>query len=204
MSDADPKPTAWERLQKAILKPVAEENAKASDDTPQKSLEELVAEEKMADDKERMLGLTAAPLAAGIALIEISNQLTHDKAHAGVYHELLLVLLALAVATLIGAWFRKRMVMAISMALFGLAIFNLHLWGFGVPFLLIGAWMLVRASRAHRAVKDATEGKASSPSSNGVAPAKAKASKRYTPPAAKAKKPPASKPAKNQSDQLAG
>ena len=41
-------------------------------------------------------------------------------------------------------------------ALYGLAVFNLHWWGFGVPFVLVGAWYLVRAYRAQRALKEAT------------------------------------------------
>ena len=36
------------------------------------------------------------------------------------------------------------------MALYGLAVFNLHYWGFGVPFILAGAWLLVRAYRLQR------------------------------------------------------
>ena len=36
------------------------------------------------------------------------------------------------------------------MALYGLSIFNLHYWGFGLPFIMVGAWYLVRAYRLSR------------------------------------------------------
>ena len=42
------------------------------------------------------------------------------------------------------------------MALYGLAVFNLHYWGFGIPFILAGAWYLVRAYRLQRDLKEAT------------------------------------------------
>ena len=50
---------------------------------------------------------------------------------------------------------RKRLFHGIAMALFGLAVFNLHYWGFGVPFFLVGAWYLVRAYRLEQALKRA-------------------------------------------------
>jgi hypothetical protein len=187
MPSREAKEPLSDRLKRAVLKPVDADEPTGSDE-PQ-SLEELQAAEKSADDKERIIGLTAAPVAAGIALLEVHNQLINNKAHAGTYNTLLLILFALAMAMLVGAWFRKRMVMAIAMALYGLSVVNLKLWGFGVPFILIGAWMLVRASRAHRAVKDATGGaSASGPSSNGAAAPKP--SKRYTPPVTKPKRSP--------------
>ena len=39
------------------------------------------------------------------------------------------------------------------MALYGLSIFNLHFWGFGVPYLLFGSWYLVRAYRLEQKLK---------------------------------------------------
>ncbi len=44
---------------------------------------------------------------------------------------------------LVTAYFRKRFFLGIAMALYGLSVFNLHYWGFGVPFLMVGAWLLV-------------------------------------------------------------
>ena len=51
------------------------------------------------------------------------------------------------------AWFRKRLYLGIAMALYGLSVFNLHFWGFGVPFILVGAWYLVRAYRLQQKLK---------------------------------------------------
>ena len=48
--------------------------------------------------------------------------------------------------------------MGIVTSLYGLAIFNLHYWGFGVPFVMVGAWYLVRTYRLHRKLKEATAG----------------------------------------------
>jgi len=97
------------------------------------------------------------------------------------------------------AWFRKRMPLGIVMALFGLGIFNLHYWGFGVPFLLAGAWYLTRAWRLQSKLKLAGGGSRRSygppnsggspnrlPSAGGVLP---RPNKRYTPP-----KPPRPRP----------
>ena len=86
---------------------------------------------------------------------------------------------------LVTAWFRKRMYLGICMALYGLAIFNLHYWGFGIPYVLGGAWLLVRAYRLQRELREATgdrrrrrrAGRAAAPGSR-----RPSANKRYTPP----------------------
>ena len=98
-----------------------------------------------------------------------------------------MVLLALAVGILVSALLRKRLILGIALALFGLAVFNLHYWGFGVPFLLAGAWYLVRAYRFQQELKR-VGGTDVSPLSgrgrqataaNGCRP---RQNKRYTPP----------------------
>ena len=161
------KPSLVDRLRSAFLKPA--EPGKAA--KPQKrSVEELEAVVKFADDKERLIGLLAAPFAAIIGFIVTSaldKQLTRtaflkdgnaNKLHVSVslYHDVTLVLLALAIAMLATAWFRKRLYLAIVMALYGLAIFNLHYWGFSIPYIMVGAWMLVRAYRAQRDLREAS------------------------------------------------
>src|SRR6202035_4435935 len=92
-----------------------------------------------------------------------------NKLHVSVslYHNLTLVLLALSILMLVTAWFRKRLYLGIVMALYGLAIFNLHYWGFGIPFVLGGAWLLVRAYRLQRDLRDATGGTPSRPGARG-------------------------------------
>jgi len=42
---------------------------------------------------------------------------------------LFLVLFGLALVSLACAWFRKRLVLGIALALYGLSVFNLHYWG---------------------------------------------------------------------------
>src|SRR5665213_2930437 len=85
-----------------------------------------------------------------------------------------------AVIMLGSAWFRKRLFLGIACALYGLSVFNLHYWGFGVPFLLIGSWYLVRAYRFQQKLKLA---KADDPPSGPGGPVRtAQPNKRYTPP----------------------
>ena len=80
-----------------------------------------------------------------------------DKLHANpsTYVGFGAVALVLALVMLGAAWFRKRLVLGIAMALYGLSIFNLHYWGFGVPFIMVGAWYLVRAYRLSEKLKHA-------------------------------------------------
>ena len=71
------------------------------------------------------------------------------------------------------------------MALFGLASFNLHYWGFGVPFMLFGAWLLVRAWRLQSSLKLAAgDGPPLGPPNSRPSPSNVDppANKRYTPP----------------------
>ena len=71
--------------------------------------------------------------------------------------------MALALVMLVTAWFRKRTFLGIAMALYGLSIFNLHYWGFGLPFIMGGAWYLVRAYRLSEKLKFAKAGEGSGP-----------------------------------------
>ena len=161
--------------------------------------EELAAAVRTADDKERLIGLLAAPLAAGIGLVVISALIANDPPQrlksgrvnpayvsVGLYHEVLIVLLALALGMLVAALLRKRLFMGLTMALYGLAVFNLHYWGFGIPFLIAGAWYLVRSYRLQRALREATGDAPRRPASGGgrAAPGGSgpRANKRYTPP----------------------
>jgi hypothetical protein len=203
--DVGPRTSFWQRLlhgpedlsvgqrfRTAVLKP-ADATAPVQPDPKPQTVEELRAAESYADDKERFLGLVAAPLAAAIGYLIANYLVEHDplvlrngqyiRLHGSVstFHTLEVVLLALAVVMLAAAWYRKRMFLGIAMALYGLGVFNLHYWGFGVPFVLGGAWLLVRAYRAHQAVRDAT-GEGRSRGGAGAAASRPKANKRYTPP----------------------
>ncbi|MGD0381671.1 MAG: hypothetical protein ABSC30_16990 [Acidimicrobiales bacterium] len=178
-----------ERLRSAIVKPAEPgTTAKTKADGPN-SVEELEDAVRYADDKERLTGLLLAPVAAIIGFIVIGSLITDDPAgskHVSVslYHSLFFVLLGLSVVMLATAYFRKRLYLGIVMALYGLSVFNLHYWGFGVPFVLVGAWLLVRAYRLQRDLKEATGDGPSRPGRrSGTTPraSGAQPNKRYTP-----------------------
>jgi hypothetical protein len=90
----------------------------------------------------------------------------------------------LALVMLVTTMLRKRLFLGIATALYGLAIFNLHYWGFGIPFVMCGAWYLVRAYRLQRDLKFA---KGEAPSRYGPKTQRsgssyvAQPNKRYTP-----------------------
>jgi hypothetical protein len=180
-----------DRLRGAFLKPADPSRTPAPQEPM--SAEELKAAAKSANDKERMVGLIAAPFAAAIGLLVMRALIANDppallkngqpnKLHVSLslYDNLTLVLLVMAVLIMVFALLRKRLYLGIVMALFGLAIFNLHYWGFGIPFLLGGSWLLVRAYRIQRDLTDATGGRSRGASSARVV--RPKANKRYTPP----------------------
>jgi hypothetical protein len=154
------------RLSRLLLKPPPPGTPHATPAAP-RSVEELEDDYLYANDKERIIGLVVAPIAAVIAVTVVGAQINHDPAAflrngtvnpkhfaTGIYYELLGVMAVMAVGILATAWFRKRLYLGMLTALFGVAIFNLHWWGFGIPFAMVGAWYLVRASRAGRALKD--------------------------------------------------
>jgi hypothetical protein len=197
--DDEPRPGLWLRFQNAIVKPDdAAADAKAKAKADERTVEEIEAELAVANDKERAIGLVAAPLAALIAVIIITALIDHDPsarlsnggvnaAHVSVslYHTLLFVLGGMAVLMLVTSLLRKRLFMGIVMALYGLAVFNLHYWGFGVPFVFGGAWYLVRAYRLQQALKLATgdPGRSAAKRRDATAPRTSlpRPNKRYTP-----------------------
>ena len=200
-----------ERLRNAFLKPAQpDSDSKSSDE--HRSVEELEAAVRFANDKERFVGLIAAPFAAAIGILVSSSLIVNDppallkngqinSLHVSVslYHDLEIVLIVLSLVMLATAMWRKRMYLGIVTALYGLAIFNLHYWGFGVPFIMVSAWLLVRAYRLQRDLREAT-GKGGSRDggrqSRGSAAARRsppKPNRRYTPPTAGPKRSPAAK-----------
>ena len=191
---ADPdKPTFSERFTRAVIK--ADSRPTAEVQGPE-TVEELEAAVSHADDKERLIGLAAAPLAGLVAIIVASSLGSKaGKPTSSVDSTLVLVLFGLAFIMLASAWFRKRLFLGIACALYGLSVFNLHYWGFGVPFLLIGSWYLVRAYRLSQKLKlaKADDG----PSGTGDPARRAQPNKRFTPPVSGPAKPP--KPPKSDS-----
>jgi hypothetical protein len=181
--------SAWQRLRYAMVRP----DDAASDEEPEgeRSVEEVQESIARADDKERAIGLIAGPIAAALSFLIIGTLIHNDPplgtknyVDPSLYHTLQLVLLGLSVAILAMALWRKRLFMGIGLVLFGLAVFNLHYWGFGVPFLMAGAWYLVRAYRLNQELKR-VEG-SGPPVRNMARPsmgARPRPNKRYTPPA---------------------
>jgi hypothetical protein len=163
-----------DRLKKAFLKPEkpGTEARKAPAKAP--SVEELERQAKSLDDKERLIGLVVAPIAAAIGFIVIHTLVVNDPpqhlrdgalnklyVNPSTYYDLFLVLLVLAALMIVMALWRKRLYLGIVIALYGLAVFNLHYWGLGIPFLLVGSWYLVRAYRLNRDLRVATGGASS-------------------------------------------
>ena len=184
--DDAPRMTRWQRLKYTFVQPDEDKAEAVADD---RTVEELEVAIRVSDDKERAIGLVAAPLAAIVGIIVSSATIQNAKNHhdsTTVFVELTYVILGMAVLILVSSLLRKRLFQGITLALYGLAVFNLRFWGFGVPFLLAGAWYLVRAYRLQQALKRA---EADSPSgaprpkgstrTNGARP---RPNKRYTPP----------------------
>ena len=181
-----PRPSLWLRFQNAIVKPDTEESASAKAAEETETVEELRAEVARANDKERAIGLAAAPVSAILGLIISSASIDYAQTHhqsVSVYDELTFVMLGMSALMLVTAMLRKRLFLGIVMALYGLAVFNLHYWGFGVPFLLGGSWYLVRSYRLSQRLKLATmDGTSPRKASSTAVPARPRPSKRYTPP----------------------
>jgi hypothetical protein len=190
------RPTMWQRLQSAMLKPAPADagttgltrSAKPATEGPT-TVPELEAAVARADDKERLVGLLAAPLAAAIGLLVSGSLIANDpkallsngqidKAHVApsLYLELGGVAVALGMLMLVLALLRKRLYLGITMALYGLTIFNLHFWGFGLPYVMAAAWLLVRAYRLQSKLKEAKA------AAGAATPGRALPNKRFTPP----------------------
>ena len=176
-SDDDPQDGIFQRLRRAIVKPG--ETGYAPEPVSEMSPDELEAANASLNDRERLIGLVAAPIAGVIAILITNSSITEDPANTSTYHTLLLVLLGMAVLMILTAFLRKRLFLGIVLALYGVGIFNLKQWGFGIPFVLAGAWYLVRAYRLTQAVKGLGGSAGPRRPTGGRGPTP---SKRYTPP----------------------
>jgi hypothetical protein len=203
----------WDRLRDAMVKPADGAGGPPGADGPGKgaaanpaikggeyptTVPELETLVKRADDRERLIGFIAAPIAAALGFIISASLVANDPKRLladgrvnplhvspSLYVELGAVSVALAVVMLVTALLRKRLYLAVTMALYGLAIFNLHFWGFGLPYIFAGAWLMVRSYRLQTKLKEA---RAAAPEGGRGA-----TSKRYTPPTP-SRRPPKPKP----------
>ncbi|MGC2168035.1 MAG: hypothetical protein WA580_02930 [Acidimicrobiales bacterium] len=185
------KPRLIDRFRDRVLRPVDPE------DSPKGAYElsgrELEIEQKRLNEKERAIGLLAGPVATLIAFAVVHEVVTHDPAqylssgaansayvNPSIYYELFVILLILSFGMSAMAMWRKRIPLGIATALYGLAIFNMHYWGFGVPFVLVGAWYLVRAYRLNRNLRESNLD--NGPAVTSRPPLPPSPNKRYTPP----------------------
>lgn len=184
----EPAMTLWERLKYTLVCPDDDPAPRgpAADDRTAEELREAIYR---SDDRERAIGLVAGPLAAIVGILISSASIDYAHQHhqsVGVYVGLTYVLLGLAVLILVSSLMRKRLFQGITLALFGLAVFQLHYTyvGFAAPFILAGAWYLVRGYRLQQALKaaelDESGGPPKGPSTNGSS--RPRANKRFTPP----------------------
>jgi hypothetical protein len=199
LNTGQPKPRLMDRVRGAVLKPEDPDAPSRSRGAYELSGEELVTEERRTNDKERAIGLLAGPVATIIAFVVIHYRVVNDppatlhgvpdKLHVNLstYSDLFIVLIVLSFGITAMAMWRKRLFLGIVTALYGLSIFNLGYWGFGVPFVMVGAWYLVRTYRLHRNLRESTVGGPSATSPPG-------SSKRYTPPSLSKKGLPPGKP----------
>ncbi len=155
---------------------------------PARPVEEIQEDLRSSNDKERTIGLVVAPVAAIVGLTISTASINHARTlhqSVHVYEELTYLLFGLAALILVASLLRKRLFQGITIALFGLAVFQLHYTyvGFAAPFILVGAWYMVRSYRLQQELKrsDADVGVArrSVSPSGGSRP---RANKRYTPP----------------------
>jgi len=172
------KPSLSERFTRAVVKADSTEREVDEGPVTVDELEEAIAR---ADDKERLIGLIAAPIAAAIGLVVVQTLVANNaKSYSSKGGVLVTLVFVLAAVMLGSAWYRKRLYVGIAMALYGLSLINLKFWGFGVPYMLFGSWYLVRAYRLQQKLKLAKdEGTTSRP---GGPTGPAEPNKRYTPP----------------------
>lgn len=181
--DDAPTMTRWERLKYTLVR--AEEEPDDKSRAEDRAVEDIEEDIRQSNDKERAIGLAAGPIAALVGIVIGSSSIDYARSHhesLGTFETLTYVLLGLAVLILVSSLRRKRLFQGITLALYGLAVFNLHYWGFGIPFVMAGAWYLVRAYRFQQELKRAEAASTGAPPSKGVANgARPRPSKRYTP-----------------------
>jgi hypothetical protein len=184
-----PKPRLMDRLNSAVIKPADPDAPPKNPGAYELSGEELESELKEINDKERAIGLLAGPVATLITFFVIHAKVVSDPparladgainrlhVNPSTYQGPFWVLIILSFGITGMALWRKRLPLGIVTAMYGLTIFNFGYLGFGVPFVMVGAWYLVRTYRLHRNLKEST---ADGPSTTPTRPAP---NKRYTPP----------------------
>lgn len=144
------------------------------------------------DKTERALGIAAIVLALfwAIAGYFVDKHSTVKSVHQGADFGLISNLI-FAVIIALGVALRRRALLGFGALFFGLEqTFSYHDAIVGLPFLALGGWLIMRASRKQREIREANGGRGAartsppraSRSASAGRPATPKASKRYTPP----------------------
>ncbi len=170
-NSGQPKPRLVDRLNAAVLRPEDPDKASRSRGAYELSGEELEVEAKQLNDKERAIGLLAGPVATIITFFIVHLKVASDPparfangaidrlhVNPSTYEPLFWTLIILSFGITAMAMWRKRLPLGVVTAMYGLSIFNSGYLGFGVPFVMVGAWYLVRAYRLHRNLKESTLG----------------------------------------------
>lgn len=104
------------------------------------------------DDRERRFAMMAAPLGAVLAVVLTAITLHHDPVGKG--HESTSVItwdgglsVAFAACVFATAWFRRRSLTAFALLFLG---YSLGLIGIGIPFLVLGGYLLFKAWRIQK------------------------------------------------------
>jgi hypothetical protein len=178
----------WERVKYSMVEPDDDPGRRkvAPSDRP---VEEIQEELRRSSDRERNIGLVAAPVAAVVGIAISTASIDYARTHhqsVQVYDELTFVLLGLSVLILVASLLRKRLFQGITLALFGLAVFQLHYTyvGFAAPFILAGAWYMVRTYRLQQEFRrsEPDVGSARRTGASASRGARPRPNKRYTPP----------------------
>ena len=160
--------TRWQRLKYTIVQPDDSDDEKASPtNVPSRSSRTPSGAPTTRSGPSAWWPPRWPPSSASSSARPPSDYAKNHHQSTTVYDELTYVILAMSVLILVSSLLRKRLFQGITLALYGLAVFNLRFWGFGIPFLLAGAWYLVRAYRLQQALKRAEADAPGPPRPNG-------------------------------------
>ena len=157
LDDADPvvnagRPAPMGGLLSGVLRgggAQKRQGAAVYDDMKTSDLTELM---RKLDDKERRFAMLAAPLGGVLAIVLTLITLHNDPVGKGHESTSIITLdgglsIAFAICLFATAWFRRRSLTAFALLFLG---YSLGLIGIGIPFLILGGYLLFRAWRIQK------------------------------------------------------